>query len=47
MTITQERIEIFNKQNRKNFSVKIVDLKDELGEPSGTMVELTIQYKEI
>jgi ligand-binding sensor domain-containing protein len=47
MTITQERIEIFNKQNRKNFSVKIVDLKDEHGEPSGTRVELTIQYKEI
>lgn len=47
MIITQERIEIFNKQSRKNFSVKIIDLKDEHGEPSGTRVEFTIQYKEI
>ena len=46
MIITQERIEIFNKQNQKNFSVKITDLKDEKGEPAGTMVEFIIQYKE-
>ena len=47
MTITQERIEIFNKQSRKNFSVKIIDLKSEQGEALGTRVEFTIQYKEI
>ncbi|NTV83389.1 MAG: histidine kinase [Bacteroidales bacterium] len=47
MMITQERIEIFNKQNKKNFSVKITDLKDEQGKPTGTMVEFTIQFKEI
>ena len=47
MSITQERIEIFNKQSRQNFSVRIIDLKDEQGEPSGTRVEFTIQYKEI
>jgi ligand-binding sensor domain-containing protein len=47
MSITQERIEIFNKQSRQNFSVKIIDLKDEHGEPAGTRVEFTIQYKEI
>jgi LytS/YehU family sensor histidine kinase len=47
MTITQERIEIFNKQSRKNFSVKIIDLKNERGEALGTRVEFTIQYKEI
>jgi ligand-binding sensor domain-containing protein len=47
MSITQERIEIFNKQSRKNFSVRILDLKDEHGEPTGTRVEFTIQYKEI
>jgi ligand-binding sensor domain-containing protein len=47
MTITQERIEIFNKQSRKNFSVRIIDLKNEKGEASGTRVEFTIQYKEI
>lgn len=46
MMITQERIEIFNRQNRKNFSVKITDLKDGTGEPAGTLVEFTIQYKE-
>lgn len=46
MIITQERIEIFNKQNRKNFSVKITDLKDDNGEPAGTSVDFTIQYKE-
>lgn len=46
MIITQERIEIFNKQSRKNFSVKITDLKDDDGEPAGTIVEFTIQYKE-
>ena len=46
MMITQERIEIFNRQSRKNFSVKITDLKDEAGEPGGTLVEFTIQYKE-
>ena len=47
MIITQERIEIFNKQNKKNFSVRITDLKDDNGEPAGTLVEFTIQYKEI
>lgn len=46
MMITQERIEIFNRQNRKNFSVKISDLKNDQGEPLGTKVEFTIQYKE-
>jgi len=47
MSITQERIEIFNKQSRQNFSVRIIDLKDGKGEPTGTRVEFTIQYKEI
>jgi LytS/YehU family sensor histidine kinase len=46
MLITQERIEIFNKQNRKNFTVKVTDLKDSQGEAAGTRVEFTIQYKE-
>jgi LytS/YehU family sensor histidine kinase len=47
MTITQERIEIFNKQSKKNFSVRIIDLKNEHGEATGTRVEFTIQYNEI
>lgn len=45
MMITQERIEVFNQQNGRNFSVRITDLKDELGNPSGTLVEFTIRYK--
>lgn len=47
MIITQERIEIFNRQNQKNFSLKITDLKDKHGEPTGTLVEFIVQYKEI
>jgi sensor histidine kinase YesM len=47
MIITQERIEIYNRQNRKSFAVRITDLKDEKGEPAGTRVEFTIQYKDI
>jgi hypothetical protein len=47
MIITQERIEIFNKQSRKNFSVRITDLKDDKGGAAGTIVEFTIQYKDI
>ena len=47
MNITRERIEFYNKQNRKNYSVRITDLKDDRGEAAGTLVEFTIQYKEI
>jgi ligand-binding sensor domain-containing protein len=46
MIITQERLDIFNKQSNKNFAVRITDLKDDKGEPAGTMVEFTIRYKE-
>ncbi|MBW6460647.1 MAG: histidine kinase, partial [Bacteroidales bacterium] len=47
MIITQERIEILNKQNRTGYAVKVTDLKDEDGKASGTRVDLTIQYKEL
>ncbi len=47
MLITQERLEILNKQSRKNYSVQITDLKDERGEAAGTRVEINIQYQEI
>jgi LytS/YehU family sensor histidine kinase len=47
MIITQERIEIYNRQNRKNFAVRITDLKDEKGDAAGTRIEFTIQYQEI
>lgn len=36
--ITQERIRLLNKKQRKNIMLDIIDLKDELGEPSGTKV---------
>jgi len=47
MIITQERLEILNKQGRKNYAVHVTDLKDQYGNASGTRVELTIQYKEL
>jgi ATP phosphoribosyltransferase regulatory subunit HisZ len=47
MMITQERLEILNKQRKKSFSVKVIDLKNEQGEATGTRVEITIQFKEI
>jgi hypothetical protein len=46
MLITQARLEILNRQSEDEFSVRIFDLKDESGNPSGTKVELVIQYKE-
>ena len=47
MMITRERMEILRKQARKNFSVRVIDLKDADGRPEGTQVEITIQYNEI
>jgi streptogramin lyase len=47
MLITQQRLEILNKQSRKNYSVQITDLKDEQGAAAGTRVEFIIQYQEI
>ena len=46
MLITQARLEILNRQSEDEFSVKVIDLKDENGDPSGTKVELIIHYKE-
>jgi len=47
MIITKERLEILNKQNMKEFSVRVIDMKDENGEPTGTRVEIMVHYKEI
>lgn len=41
MLVTQERLELINKDN--NLKVKIIDLNDENGRPSGTRVE--VQFK--
>lgn len=46
MLITQARLEILNRQSNDEFSVKVIDLKDESGNPAGTKVQLIIHYKE-
>ena len=46
MLITKERLEILNKQNKEQFSVNIIDLKDSKGNATGTRVEIIISYKE-
>ncbi len=46
MIITKERIDLLNKQSRKSFSVNVVDLKSENGEPAGTRVEIIVEFKE-
>jgi len=47
MIITQERLQILNKQSSKNSLFRVIDLKDDNGEAAGTRIELDIQYKEI
>lgn len=47
MTITQERLQILNKQTSSNSQVLVTDLKDKHGNPAGTRIELEIQFKEI
>jgi LytS/YehU family sensor histidine kinase len=40
--LTQDRIQVINKRLNKKISFSIVDLKDEKGNPSGTLVSLEI-----
>jgi sensor histidine kinase YesM len=47
MIITQERLQILNKQSSRNSFVRITDLKDPDGEAAGTRIELDIQFKDI
>jgi LytS/YehU family sensor histidine kinase len=42
--ITKERLEILNKQSQDKFAVRVIDLKDAAGNPTGTRVELNILY---
>lgn len=44
MKITSERVKILNDINKSDLSVTITDLKDEKGNPCGTMVELFIPH---
>lgn len=46
MLITQARLEILNRQSNDEFSVRVIDLIDQSGNPTGTKVELIIHYKE-
>ncbi len=41
MSITEDRMELYRTELGEEFSLKITDLKDETGNPSGTRVELT------
>lgn len=47
MMITKERLEILNKKSTGKFSIKVIDLIDENGKPSGTRVELLITPQEL
>jgi ligand-binding sensor domain-containing protein len=46
MGITQERLAMLNKDIFDGYSAKIIDLKDDAGNPNGTRVELLIHYLE-
>ncbi len=45
MKVTQERLDILNEKTEEDVSVKIIDLKDESGNPRGTKVELRIPFE--
>lgn len=45
--ITQKRLELINKEKAGGSYFKVIDLKDENGEPIGTRVEIEIQKQEI
>jgi LytS/YehU family sensor histidine kinase len=47
MMITQERLEILSKQSKRGFSVRVIDLTDDMRKATGTRVEITIQFREI
>ena len=47
MLITKERLDIMNRQSDDDFSVKVIDLKDENGNATGTKVQLNIRYNEV
>ena len=47
MLITKARLEILNRQSSLDFTVNVVDLKDNNGNPAGTRVELTLPAREV
>ena len=46
MMITKARLEILSRQSNDEFSIQIIDLKDEFGNAKGTKVEIRIHFKE-
>jgi len=46
MLITQSRLQILNRNNDDDFSVRVIDLMDNFGKPAGTRVELFIYYRD-
>jgi LytS/YehU family sensor histidine kinase len=44
MSITRRRLEMLSKISNDDFSVEVVDLKNDKGEPSGTRVNIVIGY---
>jgi ligand-binding sensor domain-containing protein len=47
MLITKERLEILNQYSNDQYTVNVIDLKDNSGNPAGTRVEVSIVYNEI
>ncbi len=47
MMITRERLEILNSSSGEKFNVKVFDLSDDSGNPSGTRVELMVMWQDI
>ena len=47
LMITGQRLEILRRKTKETFKMKIVDLKDEKGNPAGTRVELIISVFEM
>jgi LytS/YehU family sensor histidine kinase len=43
--LTEERLEILNKQGKSNITFKITDLRDDTGIACGTKVELNIPFE--
>jgi ligand-binding sensor domain-containing protein len=44
MLITMERLQVLNRNKNEDFSIRIIDLKDNNGLPSGTRVELLMAF---
>jgi len=45
MQVTRERLEILNERTKEEVTFSIIDLSDDMGNPTGTKVELHIPYE--